>query len=271
VRLKAVVLIDPQKPKVKGPAIAQLLERAGIEPSSQHADFGVVVGGDGIFGHYGKLMSIPLLFVGVPSRVATASKGYLAEVHLDGLPQALQEIKKRKYGIVEYRRLEVLVNGSKRGDVFTDISMEKGAESNCIRYTLEVRGKGFSFTDSAIANGVAICTSAGSTGYYSYLDKLRLGDWLEPDRYSVIRENEVGVCHIAPTYTGRQKMPEHPLRYTVPWGATFRLSLLRDADARLYGVSASRSGIRVTTRDTVTVGPSKNTTRVIKLAPLATS
>jgi len=83
-----------------------------------------------------------------------------------------------------------------------------------------VRGKGFEFTDSAVSNGIVITTSAGSTGYYSYLDKLDHADRLEPEKHTVIGDDEVGVCHIAPTYTSRDKTNLHPLRYTVPWGSS---------------------------------------------------
>jgi hypothetical protein len=41
---------------------------------------------------------------------------------------------------------------------------------------------------------------------------------------------------------------------------------MRDADAHLFGVTRSRRGLRITTEDTVEVGPSKNTTNVIRLA-----
>jgi hypothetical protein len=168
---------------------------------------------------------------------------------------------------LKHRRLEVSVSGGTfKGEIFTDVSLEKGADSNCIRYTLEVRGKGTEFTDSAVSNGIVITTAAGSTGYYSYLDKLDRGDHLEPEKYTVIGEDQVGVCHIAPTYTSRDGTRRHPLRYTVPWGSRFRISLMRDADAHLFGATRSRKGLRITTEDTVEVGPSRNTTNVIRLA-----
>ena len=88
--------------------------------------------------------------------------------------------------------------GPLRGDVFTDVYLEKGADSNCLRYHLEARGKGTDFTESAIANGVIVCTSAGSTGYYSYIDKLRTGTDFQADRFTQIGADEIGVCHIAP-------------------------------------------------------------------------
>jgi len=265
--LRASILIDPERPKVKRAEVLRMLREAGLQVTQRRPDIGVVVGGDGIFSDYGRLISVPLLFVGVRSAEPTASKGYLAEVHFDRLRGALEEIKRKRYSVVEYKRLKVEINGVVRGEVFTDLYLEKGADSNCLRYHLDVKGGGgLAFTDSAIANGVIICTSAGSTGYYSYVDRLRMGDRLEPDSYTQIGRDEVGVCHIAPVLTARDNSQEAPLRYTVPWGASFRLRLTRDADARLFGVTKPRSGIRVRVGDTIDVGPSPDTTRVIKLA-----
>jgi hypothetical protein len=266
--LRASILIDPERPKVKRTEVLRMIRDAGIEVTQREPDIGVVVGGDGIFSDYGRLFSIPLLFVGVRSAETTASKGYLAAVHFDRLSEALEAIKRKRYSVVEYRRLQVAINGVARGEVFTDVYLEKGADSNCLRYYLDVKGEdgGVSFTDSAIANGVIICTSAGSTGYYSYVDKLRRGDRLEPGRYTLIDRNEVGVCHIAPVLTARDEDTGYaPLRYTVPWGSSFRIRLTRDADARLFGIVRSRKGIRVRAGDHIDVSPSAKTTRVIKL------
>jgi hypothetical protein len=267
--LRASILIDPERPKVKRTEVLRMIRDAGIEVTQREPDLGVVVGGDGIFSDYGRLFSIPLLFVGVRSAETTASKGYLAAVHFDRLSEALEAIKRKRYSVVEYRRLQVAINGVVRGEVFTDVYLEKGADSNCLRYYLDVKDEdgGVSFTDSAIANGVIICTSAGSTGYYSYIDKLRRGDRLEPDSYTLIGGDEVGVCHIAPVLTARDGTGYLPLRYTVPWGSSFRLRLTRDADARLFGIVRSRRGIRVRAGDYIDVRPSANTTRVIKLGP----
>jgi hypothetical protein len=264
--LKATVLVDSERPKVSESEVVSILRKSGIEHSATNPSFGVVVGGDGLFSYQGRQLGIPLLFVGTKSRRPTDSKARLAEVHLAGLEAALREIKAGRYEVSKHRRLEVSISGGEfRGEIFTDVSLEKGADSNCIRYTVNVRGKDLDFTDSAVSNGIVITTAAGSTGYYSYLDKIDQGDRLEPERFKVIGQDEVGVCHIAPTYTSREKTNVHPLRYTVPWGSSFKISLMRDADAHLFGVTRSRKGLRITTKDTVDVGPSRNTTNVIKL------
>ena len=265
--LKATVLVDSERPKVSESEVVSALKKSGIGYSTANPDFGVVVGGDGLFSYQGRQLGIPLLFVGTKSRRPTDSKARLAETYLTGLEAALREVKAGRYTVVKNRRLEVSINGGEfRGEIFTDVSLEKGADSNCIRYTVNVRGKGADFTDAAVSNGIVITTSAGATGYYSYLDKLDRGDKLEPEKFTVIGKDEVGVCHIAPTYTSRDETNQHPLRYTVPWGSSFRILLMRDADAHLFGVTKSRKGLRITTNDTIDVGPSKNTTNVIRLA-----
>jgi NAD+ kinase len=263
--IRATILVDPDKPKVDVRDIAPLFEAAGIAVTESRPDLAIVVGGDGVFSYYGRIKSIPLLFVGVRSRAATGSKAYLAETYLEGLEDALREIREGRFGVTEYRRLEVLIDGRKLGEIFTDVSLEKGADSNALRYRLTAKGREFSFTEFVIANGVAVCTRAGSTGYYSYLDKVRLGDWLEPARSTVIPEDEIGVCHIVPTYSSREDTSVHPLRYTLPWGSQVRIQLMREGDARLFGLTKSRAGIRISAEDVITIRPSPNTTRIIRL------
>jgi hypothetical protein len=265
--LNAKVLLDRERPKVKLEGIRKVLRRAGMGSSEKKADFGVVVGGDGVFSSYGRTERLPLLFVGVKSDRATGSKALLAETYFDELEGALRKIVQGQFGVIEHRKLEVLKNKKRLGEVFTDVYLQRGDESNSLRYRVEVSGMGVAIKESAIGDGVVVCTRAGSTGYFSYPDKLRMGDWLDPDRNTVFGENEVGVCHIVPTYTLREGMTEHPLRYTVPWGSRIRIRLVRPADARLYGVTREHGGVRISGRDVITVAPSESTTRVIKLAP----
>src|SRR5712692_9271732 len=224
--MKATVLLDPERPKVELQKVKDVLRRAGVKFSAEDPDVGVVVGGDGVFGYYGRTRSIPLLFVGVKSARATGSKAFLAETYFHGLEEALVRIRRGVYTVVRYKRLEVRKNGRKLGEVFTDVYLQRGAESNSIRYRVEVEGDP-SFGEAAIGDGVAICTSAGSTGYYSYPDKIRAGDWLESSRYTIIGENEIGICHIVPTFTSREGSSLRPLRYTVPWKSKIEVTLVR--------------------------------------------
>jgi len=262
--MKVKILLDPVKPKVDYEQVKKVVTAAGMEVSSRRAEIGVVVGGDGVFSEFGRNESIPLLFVGVKSSRPTGSKAFLAEVEFEDLGSALAKVVEGSYRVVQSKRLEVVKSGRSLGDVFTDVYLQRGADSNCIRYRLTVKGAGSTIVDSAIGDGVVVATRAGSTGYFSYPDKLKDGDALVADAHTLLDEDTVGVCHILPTYTEREGTDEHPLRYTVPWGCRIELRIERPVDARLFGLGWDREGEKVTTKDLVAIEPSQRTTRVIR-------
>jgi len=258
------MLLDSGTPKVPPEELGRLLEEAGMEVTRGRADLGLVVGGDGRFSRYGRTEDIPLLFVGMRSKGVAGSKAQLARIEFDHLTRALKRIGGRDYSIDEYGRLAVLLNGRSIGEVFTDAYLQRGSDSTCIRYRVKVSGHGETIEEAAIGDGVVISTSAGSTGYYSYPDRIR-GDYVDPGGFASIEKNEVGICHIAPTYTERTGADLHPLRYTVPWGSRISLSLFREADARIYGTTDDRAGVRISMGDEVVVRPGKKKTRIISL------
>ena len=258
------MLLDSGSPKVPPEELRGLIEEAGMKVSQGRADFGVVVGGDGRFSRYGRTEDIPLLFVGMRSKGAAGSKAQLARIEYDHLPRALKRIGGGDYSIDEYVRLAVLLNGRSIGEVFTDVYLQRGGDSTCIRYRVKVSGSGEDIEEAAIGDGVVISTSAGSTGYYSYPDRIR-GDYVDPGGFASIEKDEVGICHITPTYTERTGTDLHPLRYTVPWGSKISLSLFRKADARIYGTTDDRAGVRVSLGDVVVVRPGRKKTRIISL------
>lgn len=258
------MLLDGGTPKVLPSALREVIRGAKMEVTDGKADFGVVVGGDGRFSRYGRTEAIPLLFVGVRSRGATGSRAHLAQTTFDELPGALERIGQGDYSIDEQSRLAVLKNGRRIGEVFTDVYLQRGSESTCLRYNVRVSGRGVNIEESAIGDGVVVSTEAGASGYYSYPDRIK-GEWMDPAAFATIGRDEVGICHVSPTFTERRGLEKHPLRYTVPWGCKVEISLFRKADARLYGVSDSRAGVRVATRDTISVVPGGKTTRVISL------
>jgi hypothetical protein len=261
--MRAKMLLDGGSSKVSPSELKAVIRGAGIEVSEGRADFGVVVGGDGKFSRYGRTENIPLLFVGVRSKGAKGSKAFLAETVFDELPEALELVHAGKYEIAEHRRLAVLKNGRSLGEVFTDVYLERGSESTCLRYNVRVSG-GVQIEEAAVGDGVVVTTMAGSTGYYSYLDRIK-GDWMDPTAFARIRKDEVGISHVTPTYTERHGSERHPLRYTVPWGSRIELSLFRRADARLYGLTDSRAGVKVSLEDKVAVVPGRMATKVISL------
>jgi NAD+ kinase len=264
--VKVKMLLDGGRSKVDPEELKKAIERAGMTVGDRKADIGVVVGGDGIFSMFGRSEEIPLLFVGVRSKGATGSKAYMAAAYFDELPSALEAVVAGRFIVEEHGRLEVLKNGKHLGEVFTDVYLQRGAESNCIRYRLKVTLRDTIIEEAAIGDGVVVTTSAGSTGYYSYPDRVD-GKEMRVDAYSTVEKDEIGICHITPTYTERSGTGEHPFRYTVPWDSRVELWISRPADARLYGATADRKGVEIGVRDRVTVLPSRSTTKVIALKP----
>jgi len=263
--MRAVILLDPVRPKVSPEDAIKIIKDAGWIHDSKRPDLGIVIGGDGIFSYYGRVRKIPLLFVGVRRTKPIESKAYLAEAYFDELEDVLKRIKDGSYKIMEHNRLAVFLNDKRLSDVFTDVYLERGLNSNCLRYKLEVKGEGFSFIDFAISNGVVVTTSAGSTGYFSSLDRIKGDPRLKIDAYTRIKEDQVGIYHILPTYTIREGTNEHPLRYIIPYGSEIRIRLAREGDARLYNITRSPRGIRIGKEDVIEVKASEEKTRLIRL------
>ncbi|MBI3859831.1 MAG: NAD(+)/NADH kinase [Thaumarchaeota archaeon] len=232
---------------------------------SRKPDIGIVVGGDGIFSKYGRAESEPLLFVGVRSSRVTGSKAYMAQAYFDELPSALGKLKRGEFSVREYSRLEVFKDGKSLGEVFTDVYLQRGDESNSLRYKVRVTGPEGEMEESAIGDGVVVTTAAGSTGYYSYPDRIR-GESLNSDAHAELGTDRIGICHIVPTFTERSGSDARPLRYSVPWGSKVELWITRPADARLYGAEMGRGGVRVTRKDRITVVAGKSKTKVVLLS-----
>lgn len=265
---KVRIFVDRKRPKVPYSEIKRIVESSGLKVTNHDSDLGIVVGGDGLFSLYGRKVLEPLLFVGVKSSSAIESKAHLAATYLEELKQSIEIIKNGKHELSKISRLDVRINEQKVGSIFTDVYVQRGAESNCLRYMLEVEHGKNKIKEYAIADGVVVCTRAGSTGYFSYLDKISSGINLEPERFTLIGQDEIGICHIVPTFTEREKTEVHPLRYTVPIESRIIIRLTRDADARLYGVTERRSGIKLKRNDIVEISKSKEFTTIVKLGPM---
>lgn len=262
--MRVKMLLDGERPKVDPVVLRKAIEGAGMTVGDRRANIGVVVGGDGLFGKYGRTEEIPLLFIGVRSRGAIGSKAFMAAAYFDELPSALEAVSEGRFTVEEHGRLEVLKNDKHLGEVFTDVYLQRGAESNCVRYKVRVRTGDTTLEDAAIGDGLVITTSAGSTGYYSYPDREN-GKEMRVDSYSMVPKDRIGICHITPTYTERAGTDEHPFRYTIPWDSKIEFWISRQADARLYGATEGRKGVDVRMRDRITVTPSTNTTKVVVL------
>lgn len=223
----------------------------------------IVLGGDGLFSYCARLYDRPLLFVGLKGKEPAASRAFLAQIDYYALEGALKQIKQGSYELVSYPRLAASLNGTLKGTSLTDVYLERGAEAGCLRLQVEVEGPR-SFTEFAIANGIIVTTPLGASGYYSYVDKIK-GDLLNVDAVTTLAPNDLGVCYILPTYTLRRGSDLHPLRYSIANTSKVSVRLLREGDARLYGVGKALRGYRVRLGDVVSISLHDKPAKLIKL------
>jgi hypothetical protein len=291
--LKFGIYVHSKRPKISLNEILKVVESAGLSYSNRDPDMAIVVGGDGTFGYYGKKLQIPMLFVGVNDNDVLGSKARLAELLFEDLHKALYEINNSNYRLEKRTMFCVCIkhknsdnqNGIERTtDILTDIYIERGIFSRCIRYALSVTvrkaNSGYhtlkKFAEYAIGNGVIVSTSFGAYGYYSYLDRITVGKRNNntSNNDAQFSDNKLGVCHIIPTFLVRKLNLGNKkrtvvrgsyIRYTVPNQSIIKISLTRNADVRLYGTTENSRGIAITSDDEILISPSRRTAKIIRL------
>ncbi len=262
--MRVGVFVNPRRPKVSQEKIVALVRSAGLTVSKDPG-IAIVVGGDGTFGYYGRKMSIPMLFVGVEEQDVLGSKARLAEVTYTELGPTLEKIASGDFAVEEKNMLCVEHDG-KTTDVLTDVYLERSVFAGCMRYTVSVQGP-IRFTEYAIGNGVIISTSFGSGGYYSYPERISLGEWTKKNP-SGFEDDRIGICHIIPTYLSRKQDGQTvagQLRYTVPFASRIAVSLSREANGRLYGITSHHRGVRIK-KDGIVVRGSDKKARIIRIS-----
>jgi hypothetical protein len=267
--LKFGIFVHPKRPKVSVEQIATRIQSAELRYCQNEPDTAIVVGGDGTIGYYGRLLTVPMLFVGVKESDILGSKARLAETMYDSLEKALHDIDAGRYRVVEKRMLSVNFGGQ-YSDVLTDVYLERGEFAGCIRYVVQVSDKGHSsFNEYAIGNGVIVSTSFGSRGYFSYPNRLKSKEWDQASSSGQFPDNRIGICHILPTYLLHEKNTQHHLtdkiQYTVPIDCQIQIKLVRDADVRLYGTTEDSKGKEVLLNETVSITSSKHIAKIVKL------
>ncbi|MGC2571116.1 MAG: hypothetical protein WA364_06350 [Candidatus Nitrosopolaris sp.] len=292
--MKFGIYVHSKRPKISPNKILKVVKSAGVSYSNKDPDMAIVVGGDGTFGYYGKKLHIPMLLVGVKNNDVLGSKARLAELLFDDLHKALSEIKKGNYRLEKRTMFCVCIkqknNDNNKGivnivstDILTDVYIERGIFSRCIRYALSVTipkaNSGYhtlkKFAEYAIGNGVIVSTSFGARGYYSYPDRVTVGKHNNKSNNGAqFSDNKLGICHIIPTFLvrklslGYKKKPlvrGSCIRYTVPHQSIIKIGLTRDADVRLYGTTENSRGIAITTDDEILIRPSRYTAKIIRL------
>jgi NAD+ kinase len=280
--LKFKIFVHPLRPKVQKEKIQEILYSLDLKISETDPDIGLIIGGDGTFSYYGKKLSIPMLFIGVPTNEILGSKSRLAEISLQNLPKALRRIAKGNYVITERRMLNVRYGTSAVVSALTDVYLERGLFSGCIRYSISIttgsnkidnkntdnKSKS-TFIDYVIGNGVIISTSFGSSGYYSYLDRIKNPKQKQSELFD---DNKLGICHILPTFAKRILSDgviykeSVPIRYTVPVSSTIEITAIREANIRLYGTTVHSKGVKIAWNKPITVTSSTKTAKIIRLA-----
>ena len=293
--MKFGIYVHSKRPKISLNEVLKVVESTGLSYSNRDPDVAIVVGGDGTFGYYGKKLQIPLLLVGVNDNDILGSKARLAELLFEDLPKALSDINNGNYRLEKRTMFSVCIkhknndnhNGIERAtDILTDIYIERGIFSRCIRYALSVSirkaNSGYhtltKFAEYAIGNGVIISTSFGAYGYYSYLDRITAKKWNDNNKSNnstQFSDNELGICHIIPTFLvrklnlGNKKkrtvVRRSYMRYTVPYQSIIKISLTRNADVRLYGTTEHSKGLAITSNDEILISTSRRTAKIIRL------
>ena len=285
--MKLGIFVHSKRPKISIKEIIKVLESVNIPYSKEDPDIAIVIGGDGTFGYYGRILRIPMLFVGINDPDILGSKAKLAGISYDYLVRALISIKSGRYFVDKRRMLSLNYGKEKLVDILTDVYLERGSFSHGIRYALSVFSPVGSkpqrvrkiFTEYAIGNGIIISTSFGSGGYYSYPQrimkaKFNYSDTAAHKRFS---DNRMGICHIIPTFLLREKnegkdkkninvkMRSEQIQYTVPIESTIKINLIRNANVRLYGVTDDAKGIAVGIDKEISIIASNRFAKIIHL------
>ena len=150
--MKFKIFVHPLRPKVQIEKIQKILQSLDLQISDTNPDIALVIGGDGTFSYYGKKLSIPMLFIGVPTDEILGSKGRLAEISLQNLTKTLRSIVKGNYVVTERRMLDVRYDTLPVISVLTDVYLERGLFAGCIRYSISVTNKRTSKIDRYIVS-----------------------------------------------------------------------------------------------------------------------
>jgi len=266
--LKFGIYVHPSRPKVPLVEIVKKIQMAGLSLTQKDPEIAIVVGGDGTFGYFGRILSIPILFVGVQDSNILGSKARLAEISYDNLEKSLRQIEHGRYSVKKRKMLSINLRDNTY-EVLTDAYLERGLFSGCIRYKVTIKDdrSETELCHYAIGNGIVISTSFGSSGYFSYPERLKgrmskVGTKKFPD-------TKLGICHVIPTYLvlekdGRRTVSSR-VSYAVSNSSCIEMTLMRSADARLYGAIPHSRGISVGINDKITIRQSANSAQIIEL------
>lgn len=151
--------------------VARDLEKEGLIINLEKADFVVTLGGDGTILRAARLLAgkkTPILGVHL------GGIGFLSEIELSGLTEAVRLVRAGKFKIDERMRLEASINGKTIG-ALNDLVIAKSGISRVIKFELEGIAK---YT----ADGLIFASPTGSTAY----NLAAGGPLLEPKAKAII-------------------------------------------------------------------------------------
>lgn len=175
--------------------VARDLKKLGFKVNLAKAEFVITLGGDGTILRAARSVNVPILGVHL------GGVGFLSEIELTDLKEALQKIRARKFKLDERAMIEAQI-GDKKLLALNDVVVAKSGISRVIKFELEGIGK---YT----ADGLIIATATGSTAY----NLAAGGPLLTPQASSLI------VSAICPhSLSNRSLVLNQPISFTLKRG-----------------------------------------------------
>ncbi|MFA6549004.1 MAG: NAD(+)/NADH kinase [Candidatus Margulisiibacteriota bacterium] len=167
------IIFKKEDPLIAGTArqVARELEKKGYKINGERAEFMITLGGDGTILRAARLLAkkkIPVLGIHL------GGLGFLSEIELHQLDEALTKIKHGKYTVEERTMIEAQV-GSRRLVALNDIVISNSGIARVIR--LEIQGLA-----EYVSDGIIFSTATGSTAYNLSAG----GPILTPDSHSIV-------------------------------------------------------------------------------------
>jgi NAD+ kinase len=151
-----VFSLSPQK-EVK--RIKKLLLKKGFIISAYKPDIIVSYGGDGTF------LTCERNYPSIPKILLRdeGEKTKEIDVTIDELDACLNKIKRGLYKIVEFFKVEAIVNNKKLIGL-NEVQIRNKLPIEALRFNVRINGKSI---ENVVADGIIVATPFGSTGYYS--------------------------------------------------------------------------------------------------------
>ncbi len=211
---------------------------SGISISERDYDAVVIIGGDGSFLNNAIYYRKPVLPLEGIHKGNLKSVGVLTEHKFSDMPVVLKKLAEGDFRIIDEPILKLRYSGKTYSSI-GDFYVERGDTKEAVRYTSVITDGRNKTVSYAISNGFIVTTPIGSTGYFSYLDKI--------ERRQPKRIKGIGFAHILPSMikdvvNGRQ-VP-YRIRRVFPLNSKIRVCMERNS-AYLFGIPKMNLGIRV--------------------------